>query len=29
VTVRDRDSMGQDRVPLDKLLTTLQERLPA
>jgi len=29
VTVRDRDSMSQDRVPLDKLLTSLQERLPA
>ncbi|HUF83286.1 MAG TPA: glycine--tRNA ligase [Acidimicrobiia bacterium] len=29
VTVRDRDSMSQDRVPLDKLLATLQERLPA
>jgi glycyl-tRNA synthetase len=28
VTVRDRDSMAQDRVPLDKLLPALQERLP-
>jgi glycyl-tRNA synthetase len=29
VTVRDRDSMNQERVPVDKLLATLQERLPA
>jgi glycyl-tRNA synthetase len=29
VTVRDRDSMSQDRVSIDKLLTTLQERLSA
>jgi glycyl-tRNA synthetase len=29
VTVRDRDSMSQDRVPIDKLLATLQQRLPA
>ena len=28
VTVRDRDSMNQERVPVDKLLATLQERLP-
>jgi glycyl-tRNA synthetase len=27
VTVRDRDSMAQDRVPIDKLLDYLQERL--
>ncbi|MGH9048832.1 MAG: glycine--tRNA ligase [Acidimicrobiia bacterium] len=29
ITVRDRDSMSQERVPVDKLLATLQERLPA
>jgi len=29
VTVRDRDSMSQDRVLVDELLATLQERLPA
>jgi glycyl-tRNA synthetase len=28
VTVRERDSMDQDRVPVDELLATLQERLP-
>jgi glycyl-tRNA synthetase len=28
VTIRDRDSMAQDRVPIDKLLPALQERLP-
>jgi glycyl-tRNA synthetase len=27
VTVRDRDTMGQDRVPLDTLRTYLSERL--
>jgi glycyl-tRNA synthetase len=29
VTVRDRDSMQQDRVSLDRLAAHLQERLPA
>jgi glycyl-tRNA synthetase len=29
VTVRERDSMEQERVPIDKLVATLQERLPA
>jgi glycyl-tRNA synthetase len=29
VTVRDRDTMKQERVPVDELLPTLQERLPA
>ena len=29
VTVRDRDSMEQERIPIDKLVATLQERLPA
>jgi glycyl-tRNA synthetase len=29
VTVRDRDSMEQERIPVDKLVATLQERLPA
>jgi len=29
VTIRERDSMAQERVALDKLLTTLRERLPA
>jgi glycyl-tRNA synthetase len=29
VTVRERDSMTQDRVPIEKLVTHLQERLPA
>jgi glycyl-tRNA synthetase len=28
VTIRDRDSMAQDRVPIDKLVTHLEERLP-
>ncbi len=28
VTVRDRDTMGQDRVSIDKLVAYLQERLP-
>jgi glycyl-tRNA synthetase len=28
VTVRERDSMDQDRLPIDKLLDELQERLP-
>jgi glycyl-tRNA synthetase len=28
VTVRDRDSMAQDRVPIDTLVEYLQERLP-
>ena len=27
VTVRDRDSMAQDRIPMDNLVTYLQERL--
>ena len=27
VTIRDRDTMTQDRVPLDKLLAELQDRL--
>ena len=27
VTVRDRDSMAQDRIPTDNLVTYLQERL--
>ena len=29
VTIRERDSMDQERVPIDKLVATLQERLPA
>ncbi|MGH8983891.1 MAG: glycine--tRNA ligase [Acidimicrobiia bacterium] len=29
VTVRDRDTMKQERVPVDELAATLQERLPA
>jgi glycyl-tRNA synthetase len=29
VTVRDRDTMKQERVPVDELLPTLRERLPA
>jgi len=28
VTVRDRDTMGQDRVALDRLVGYLEERLP-
>ncbi|MBI2168432.1 MAG: glycine--tRNA ligase [Actinobacteria bacterium] len=28
VTIRDRDSMGQERIPIDKLVTYLTERLP-
>jgi glycyl-tRNA synthetase len=28
VTVRERDSMAQDRVSLDKLLAYLRERIP-
>jgi len=28
VTVRDRDTMGQDRVGLDRLVGYLEERLP-
>ena len=28
VTVRDRDTMSQDRVPIDALIAYLQERLP-
>ncbi|HYU38493.1 MAG TPA: glycine--tRNA ligase, partial [Acidimicrobiia bacterium] len=28
VTVRDRDSMTQDRVPIDKLVAHLEDRLP-
>ncbi len=28
VTVRDRDTMSQDRVPIDALVKNLQERLP-
>ena len=28
VTVRDRDSMGQDRLPIDHLVEHLRERLP-
>ena len=28
VTVRDRDHMTQDRVPIDALVAYLQERLP-
>jgi glycyl-tRNA synthetase len=27
VTIRDRDSMSQDRVPIAKLVTELQQRL--
>ena len=27
VTVRDRDTMGQDRVPVDELVAYLRERL--
>ena len=27
VTIRDRDTMAQDRVPIDKLLAELQDRL--
>jgi len=27
VTVRERDSMTQERLPIDKLVTYLQERL--
>src|SRR5262249_18392739 len=27
-TVRDRDSMGQERIPLARLSTYLQERIP-
>jgi len=26
--VRDRDSMGQDRLPIDHLVEHLRERLP-
>ncbi len=29
VTVRDRDSMDQDRIPIDRLVGHLRERLPA
>jgi glycyl-tRNA synthetase len=29
VTVRDRDSMSQDRVPIDKLVQHLEGLLPA
>jgi glycyl-tRNA synthetase len=28
VTVRDRDSMAQDRVPIDGLIGHLRDRLP-
>jgi glycyl-tRNA synthetase len=28
VTVRDRDTMSQDRIPIEKLVTYLGERLP-
>ena len=28
VTVRDRDTMNQDRVAIDQLVTYLRERLP-
>ena len=28
VTVRDRDSMAQERLPIDALVEYLQERLP-
>jgi glycyl-tRNA synthetase len=28
VTVRDRDTMGQDRVGIDRLVGYLEERLP-
>ncbi len=28
VTVRDRDTMNQDRVTIDQLVTYLRERLP-
>jgi glycyl-tRNA synthetase len=28
VTIRDRDTMQQDRVPITDLITRLEERLP-
>jgi glycyl-tRNA synthetase len=28
VTVRDRDTMAQDRIPIDNLVSYLSERLP-
>ena len=29
VTVRDRDTMDQDRIPISKLIEYLTERLPS